>query len=343
MIKLQFRDRPERFIGLTSASVTVGRDAANDLVIDDPSVSDFHAEITNDVDGLAVIDLVSAGGTFVNERRVRERHPLAAWDRLRLGNVELEINDPRVPRPDDWALRSRSNLLAGQFFPLPAAAVVGRGGECDITIEDPVLSRRHARIMVDPEGQVLRVRDLGSANGTFVNGTRVSEASLRPGDELRLGTREFVVVGPEQGTLDRAEHEDATVLADTRGGDSDTEPQDPHTEVLGDDFPRGWLVEQTRVLGEGVRLALRGPSCRLGRTEDNDLVIPDSSVSRAHATFTVDGPSWRIQDTRSSNGVLVNGQRVQAAVLCEGDVVKLGRASFVFSSAAAGSGPTNGG
>lgn len=338
MIKLQFRDDPGRFTSLTADAVTLGRDPANDLCIDDPSISDFHAEIVSGEQGLMVIDLVSATGTFVNERRVRIRQRLAAWDRLRLGNVELEVNDPSVPRPGDWALRSDSELLADQFYSLGGETVIGRGSECEIAIDDALLSRRHVRISLSSGADSLTLRDLGSANGTFVNGVRVADAALTPGDELRLGSRRFIVVGPlrEAAAASGEGEEDVTMLAvdATRAAEAPTEDLDSRTELIGTITLPAWLSEQTDFGGGAGDWRLTAPECSIGRTDDNDIVIRDGSVSRVHARLSVERDGWRIQDAGSSNGVVVNGARIQTALLQPGDVVELGRAVLTYHQGA---------
>ncbi|GIW72503.1 MAG: hypothetical protein KatS3mg102_2045 [Planctomycetota bacterium] len=63
--------------------------------------------------------------------------------------------------------------------------VVGRSHRADVAIDDPLLSRQHCRLEARAGG--IFVVDLGSANGTYVNGVRCAEARLGPGDELRLG------------------------------------------------------------------------------------------------------------------------------------------------------------
>jgi pSer/pThr/pTyr-binding forkhead associated (FHA) protein len=69
-------------------------------------------------------------------------------------------------------------------------AELGRALNADIRLDDCWLSRRHCRLQI-VEG-VLVVRDLASTHGTFVNGSRITECKLLPGDELRVGTWRFV-------------------------------------------------------------------------------------------------------------------------------------------------------
>ncbi|HTE46843.1 MAG TPA: FHA domain-containing protein, partial [Gemmatimonadaceae bacterium] len=67
--------------------------------------------------------------------------------------------------------------------------IVGRAPTCDIPVIDPTISRRHAE--VEWSGTVITVRDLGSSNGTFVNGTRVDTAAVTPGDTVTFGKVQF--------------------------------------------------------------------------------------------------------------------------------------------------------
>lgn len=74
--------------------------------------------------------------------------------------------------------------------------IIGRSSECHITIEDPLISRQHARILI--EGDEARIADMGSRNGVRVNGRLVKgEQALKDGDRIRLGTQEllFSMVG----------------------------------------------------------------------------------------------------------------------------------------------------
>lgn len=77
--------------------------------------------------------------------------------------------------------------------------VIGRSPECQITIEDPLVSRQHARIFIDAQGA--RVVDLGSRNGVRINGSLIrGEAPLRHNDRLRLGTQDLVFLVIDEGT-----------------------------------------------------------------------------------------------------------------------------------------------
>lgn len=63
--------------------------------------------------------------------------------------------------------------------------VVGRGDTCELVIPDPTTSRQHARVTRGPQGTELA--DLGSTNGTYVNGRRVVRCLLRHGDRVQVG------------------------------------------------------------------------------------------------------------------------------------------------------------
>src|SRR3954452_21603307 len=74
-----------------------------------------------------------------------------------------------------------------QTFELPhgRSLVVGRGINSDIAIYDPTISRRHAELTVGSDG--VQVKDLGSSNGTCINGNRVKTGRLNPNDSVTFG------------------------------------------------------------------------------------------------------------------------------------------------------------
>jgi pSer/pThr/pTyr-binding forkhead associated (FHA) protein len=90
-----------------------------------------------------------------------------------------------------WSLRANHSALTGKVYCIDKETLLGRGDECDLKFPAAFLSRKHAQLTV-VNGQLL-VKDLDSANGTFVNGQRVSEAKLKAGDELRFDKLSFTV------------------------------------------------------------------------------------------------------------------------------------------------------
>ena len=75
----------------------------------------------------------------------------------------------------------------GDYFELnPELTTVGRNPKADIFLNDQTVSRDHAELI--RSGEIVIVRDRGSLNGTYVNGTVVDEAELRDGDRLQIGT-----------------------------------------------------------------------------------------------------------------------------------------------------------
>lgn len=82
---------------------------------------------------------------------------------------------------------------AGVRYPLATGVmVVGRDEECAIVVDDPLVSRRHAVLRRAAHGG--SIIDLGSSNGTYLNGRRVESADLQPGDAIRIGTTDLAVV-----------------------------------------------------------------------------------------------------------------------------------------------------
>lgn len=72
--------------------------------------------------------------------------------------------------------------------------VIGRGRGADVVLAEPTISRAHAAF--GHEGGVFFVQDLGSTNGTFVNGARVQKAPLKPADEVQMGKLRLRVTLP---------------------------------------------------------------------------------------------------------------------------------------------------
>jgi hypothetical protein len=109
--------------------------------------------------------------------------------------LEARIEFALAGSPDDavwdlprwWQRRTgpRALVAEGVEWPLERNVRIGRSSGCDIVLRDDSVSRRHAEIAL--RGGVCVLRDLGSSNGTFVNGRQVERTRLRRGDEVVLG------------------------------------------------------------------------------------------------------------------------------------------------------------
>jgi pSer/pThr/pTyr-binding forkhead associated (FHA) protein len=89
--------------------------------------------------------------------------------------------------------RGRERRLDGGF-------VIGRAAGCEVRLDDPLVSRRHARVVSAEVGTA--IEDLGSANGIYVNGRRREGITpLHPGDVIQLGGTVWMVLRPPGGQL----------------------------------------------------------------------------------------------------------------------------------------------
>ena len=87
--------------------------------------------------------------------------------------------------------RHRLRFLLQEFDLPKGETIIGRSADCHVTIEDPLVSRQHARIIID--GEAATFEDMGSRNGVRVNGVNVKKPTpLRDGDRIRIGTQELV-------------------------------------------------------------------------------------------------------------------------------------------------------
>ena len=203
MLKLHFKDHRQPPLWVVEKLYSIGTSPENQLVLADPAVDPVHAKLIRENDKFFLKDNNSRSGSFVNGQRITQKE-IVPGDILRIGSSEIIVLDPRsLPEKGKehqqapWRLISSGNWLSGkQFVIFPEKSlVIGRGNQCDIVIPGTHLSRRHAEVSV--EGNHLRIKDLGSANGTFLNEVQIDNATANNGDRLRMDVYSFRIVAPD--------------------------------------------------------------------------------------------------------------------------------------------------
>ena len=159
-------------------AVLVGRDASCDVVLDVPVVSSRHLLLLRRPGGVSTaVDLCSSNGTSLGQHGARLQEPaqVSGADVLFLGSYRLPVATLDGPAGGRTSLSDR---------PL----IAGRDPSCDLVVPSPQVSARHAQLTPQPDGS-FRVQDLGSTNGTYVDGVRVVGAlETRPGAVISLGS-----------------------------------------------------------------------------------------------------------------------------------------------------------
>ena len=163
---------------------------------------------------------------------------------------------------------------------------------------DQYISRNH--VSVRRRGDGVEIADLGSANGTYVNGTRVqAQARMQDSDVLRIGQIELRLAAPDRAS-----------------------EAGPYLAIVAPDGFRG------------LRFPLSGDYLVVGRDPASGICLDDPCVSWTHAALRQRRDAVYVQDLGSTSGTFVNGQAVTASrPLRPGDIVAFARVSARFDLA----------
>ncbi len=159
--------------------ITIGRNPDNSLALQGSGISNFHCELEIS-DGIYTIrDKNSTNGIMVNGKRVLTA-TLKKGDVVTLGrNFILDWQNISTSASDvNHDLIKDNSVAKKEYF-------IGRSPDCDRVIDNIKVSRRHCRLYL--EGDSWFVEDLGSSNGTFLNGVKVTKSKLLSTDTLTIG------------------------------------------------------------------------------------------------------------------------------------------------------------
>jgi pSer/pThr/pTyr-binding forkhead associated (FHA) protein len=298
-------------------------------------------------------------------------HELLVVDPARAGHTKFfdssafeKFSPPAPPRAASPAVVSGGRLVCltdGREYQVGAALVIGRDASSDVVVPGNEVSRRHAQIVATEQGFVLVDT---STNGAFVNGHRIEGSCvLQRADVIRIGADEFrfyaeaaaaapveaaapaplpsapppVALPPPEAAAVPGE---APTGAQQRlfntmfgvGGVPGKPPSGPVTPISVMDAPIASLLVRSGSL-KGKRLTVRTPVVNIGRAEYNDLVIPEPSVSAAHAKLQRREGIWVLSDLGSTNGTYVDGERVtEETPLGPGAAIRFGEVTTLFES-----------
>jgi ABC-type multidrug transport system ATPase subunit/pSer/pThr/pTyr-binding forkhead associated (FHA) protein len=189
-----------RRMPIDRGGVTIGRVAGNDIIIPKDSVSRRHARISAEDGGHWITDLGSRNGTVLNGERFRdEARWLSSGDTAVIGGEALRFVGGQETqyggaRPPSVLRTERIAFEADRL-------TIGRDRSNDVVLDDPNVSRFHAEVA--RQGEVVELRDLGSRNGTRIDGEPARRARLHAGSEVGIGPYRLVFDG--RGFVARAE------------------------------------------------------------------------------------------------------------------------------------------
>ena len=205
--------------GVAQRMITIGRAPESTVVLDYPMISWNHAQLAVYADGRMVLeDLKSTNGTAVGHPGNRiTKAELRAEESVYFGSFKIRVS--RLLETDPLKLGTsveEAVAFKGQQM------VIGRDPQCDYPLTHPMVSWHHARLERTPRG--IEIEDLGSKNGTFVDGQRITgRVKLQTGGEIGLGSFRFRLLD-EAGNLGKRNYsgnitvEAAGVVVDIQRG-----------------------------------------------------------------------------------------------------------------------------
>lgn len=210
-----------------------------------------------------------------------------------------------------------------QRYPVEKEVIsIGRAKDNDIVVENLSVSRNHARIRLE-DGRYSLV-DLNSANGSFINGNKISQAELANDDIISIGKHKLHFV--------LASADSAASTANETGTAGDGAPSSfpaspvPNVGAAGD---HGFLLV-TRGKQQNVLFQIELPAVSIGRASDNDIRLHDWFVSKKHATITREGGVFVLRDLGSWRGLTVNAVPTKEATLKPNDEIIFGTTMVKF-------------
>ena len=284
-MRLHFPNKEHADVIVAAGDTTVGSAQDNNVVVSKPGIAAHHISLAVAERSIVLSVGDAQARVHVNARPVREKALLRLGDTVSLDTIQLRLMPDRdesirtkVPAgsknppssasagdemnatrtrlaPPKVVLRGVSGSYFGKIVPVRGRLVIGRGSDCDLVLDEAEMSRRHA--VIENSGDGIYLRDLGSANGTFVNGVQVRDAILHPDDQIAFDTNRFLLEAPslptrEEGAQQPIEVDDSTITQTMRAVPKPVQPAPgkPVDERNKNDI--WWLIGAAALIAIGI-------------------------------------------------------------------------------------------
>lgn len=204
---------------------------------------------------------------------------------------------------------------------------IGRDMDNDIVINNLAVSRCHAILQIN-KGQIT-VKDMASSNGTFINGKKIEEAPLNPGDLMLIGKHILKLEMDEpivatEVVEEKREIDDGTVIFDD-------ETRDKFLEQMQSEKP---TASNPRLVVNGENeVKIKGDFLAIGKRYDADINISGLFINEHHAIIQKqrDGSYKIVNMGTFLKPTKVNGTAIKEKILHKGDIIEIGNCRIVYS------------
>ena len=235
---------------------------------------------------------------------------------------------PPIKGPTPEVLLFLGDKSLGTFSLAKGELTIGRNPGNDILIDNVGVSRRHAVIKMS--GGRVTVEDLGSANGTFVGGQKITSHELKDGDEIQVLKHRLVFRVPKDAATAKLE-----IAADagqkTMFIDAATIAQAAAGKAAGRPEAAAPKLRPSLILPDRRKMALEMEEITLGTGPDCKVQVSGMFVAKLHARIVPDKEGqFKIIHVAGLAGTRVNGEKVSEHVLKHGDEIEIGKQKLLF-------------
>lgn len=267
-MRLTFPNGEHPDLRLVEGEISIGSATGNRVAIDGAGLVAHHARIVADRRGAWLHVSPQAPAAHVNARPVRELAMLRKGDVVCLGHLKLVLSAeggeaptgviPASPPGGETGASSPRVVLRGvagphfgRSYPVADMLLIGRAEQAQVRLDNPAVAERHARIELHGDRVVLR---RVGGDGVTVNGIRVGDCLLSPGDQLVIEPDRFVLEAP--GLAGRPAAADFAQMAGAQRASASIISNEPDEDGASRGIAIWWLIASAAVLAAVITALL---------------------------------------------------------------------------------------